>query len=191
MTSSRLSTLSAALLLAAITALPACSGAPDKNAAQATGTSAATDAAGPAALPVVPLRLIRADGRYRPFRVEVARTKAEQERGLMHRRQLARDAGMVFPFPVPMTASFWMKDTPLPLDLLFVRPDGTVAARLRGKPGDLTPISAGEPVSAVVEIPAGAAWDMQAGTRVNWGRCAPPGGDPALDADMLSFCPAP
>lgn len=138
-------------------------------------------------LPIVPLSIATASGTHR-FTVEVARTDAEQQRGLMHRERIAPDGGMLFPFAYPRTASFWMKDTPAPLDLLFVRPDGTIAAILHGRPGDLSPLSAGEPVSGVVELAGGSAerLGMAAGDRVQWGDCSP---YPPSDTPVGPFCP--
>jgi len=85
-----------------------------------------------------------------------------------------------------------MKDTPLALDLLFVRPDGTIAAILPGKPEDLTPISAGEPVSAVVEIAGGsaAALGIAAGDHVQWGNCPTRAAQAGATWDARTFCPA-
>lgn len=138
-------------------------------------------------LPTIPLSIATASGTHR-FTVEVARTDAEQQRGLMHRRHLGAGGGMLFPFAYPRTASFWMKDTPIALDLLFVRPDGTVAAILNGQPGDLRPLSAGEPVSAVVEIAGGTAarLGVTPGDRVGWGTCPP---TPDVGDTIESFCP--
>ncbi len=62
------------------------------------------------------------------FTVEVAADAASQERGLMFRRDMARDAGMLFDFHQEARVSFWMKNTPLPLDMLFIRADGTVSS---------------------------------------------------------------
>lgn len=138
----------------------------------------------------IPLLVRTASGRTQDFIVEVARTPEEQQRGLMHRKALPAKRGMIFPFTLPRTASFWMKDTLLPLDLLFVRPDGTIAAVLPGKAEDLTPISAGEPVSGVVEIAGGSAkaLGIAPGDHVQWGGCAvePARADPN---DPLGFCP--
>ena len=60
------------------------------------------------------------------FTVEVAGSVMEQAKGLMFRTQLADNAGMIFPFPEPKPASFWMKNTVIPLDIIFVRPNGTI-----------------------------------------------------------------
>lgn len=67
-------------------------------------------------------------------RVEVARTPAEQQRGLMHRHELAPDAGMLFVFPAEERHSFWMENTFLALDLLFIGEDGVVRAIVERAP---------------------------------------------------------
>jgi uncharacterized membrane protein (UPF0127 family) len=67
-------------------------------------------------------------------RVEVARTPEEQQRGLMHRRALAPDAGMLFVFPREERHSFWMENTLVALDLLFIGEDGVVRAVVERAP---------------------------------------------------------
>src|SRR5690242_11590960 len=63
----------------------------------------------------------------RIFSVEVASDPASQQRGLMFRRELAPNAGMLFDFHKSASLSFWMKDTVLSLDMLFIRSDGTIS----------------------------------------------------------------
>lgn len=137
------------------------------------------------------MRIMTAKG-AQALSMELAITPAEQERGLMGRRPLPQGRGMLFPFALPHMASFWMKDTPAPLDLLFVRPDGTIAAVLHGKPEDRTPLSAGEPVSAVAEIGAGEATRLGVapGDRVEWGDCAQGRTKPGDPVNPFAFCPA-
>ncbi len=139
----------------------------------------------------IPLRIATPNGTL-SLTVEVAVTEAEQERGLMHRTSLPHGHGMLFPFTLPRTANFWMKDTPFPLDLLFVAPDGTVTAVLHGKADDLHPLSTGEPVSAVVEIGAGEAQRLgiTVGARVEWGDCHAATQGPGLPINPRAFCPA-
>ncbi|MCE7796206.1 DUF192 domain-containing protein [Sphingobium sufflavum] len=158
---------------------------------QEDGANGAAAQSGATARSTVPLRVATTGG-TRAFTMEVAVTAAEQEQGLMHRADLPQGHGMLFPFTLPRTASFWMKDTPLPLDLLFIRPDGTVAAVLHGKPQDLHPLSAGEPVSAVAEIGAGEAarLGIAANDRVEWGDCREGRGQPGAPINPLAFCPA-
>lgn len=153
-----------------------------------TDNAAGSDAADEAH---VVLQIRTVSGQRHRFTVELAVDDLSQQHGLMGRHSLADDHGMLFPFPVPRTASFWMKDTPLALDLLFIRPDGTIAAILPGRPNDLHPISAGEPVSAVFEIRQGRAQalDLAPGDRVQWGDCV---GSLASSAEPWQpdrFCP--
>src|ERR1044072_737556 len=68
------------------------------------------------AVQTVTLRIRTAANQTRALAMELAITPADQERGLMHRKSLPAGHGMLFPFPLPRTASFWMKDTPLALD---------------------------------------------------------------------------
>jgi uncharacterized protein len=95
------------------------------------------------------------------FTVEVARTEAQQERGLMFRSHLAPNGGMIFPMDPPRMASFWMKNTVIPLDMIFIRADGTIA-RIAAEtiPYSLAPVSSGEPVAAVLEIAGGRAAEL-------------------------------
>lgn len=97
----------------------------------------------------------QAGNRY-DFTVELAITRAQQAQGLMFRESMALDAGMLFVFPEVRPASFWMENTLIPLDMLFVRDDGTIA-RIAA---NTTPLSresvpSGEPVRAVLEINGG------------------------------------
>jgi uncharacterized membrane protein (UPF0127 family) len=110
------------------------------------------------------------------FAVELAKTADEQERGLMFRTDIPQDGGMLFaPYPPdggpPRAANFWMKNTPSPLDILFIRPDGTIARIAKNTvPQSETPIPSGEPVSAVLELRGGRVLDLgiAEGDRVSW-----------------------
>jgi hypothetical protein len=105
------------------------------------------------------------------LRVEVARTDAQRQQGLMNRRSLGRDAGMVFQFPRATSGAFWMKNTLIPLDMIFIRADGTIARiAANTTPGSLQPVPAGEPVVAVLELRGGRAAELgiRAGDRVEW-----------------------
>jgi len=108
----------------------------------------------------VPLTISTASNKH-SFRVEVARSEIQQERGLMFRSHLAPDAGMIFPMDPPRMASFWMKNTIIPLDMIFIRADGSIA-RIAAQtvPYSLAPVSSGEPVAAVLEIAGGRAAEL-------------------------------
>lgn len=107
------------------------------------------------------LEVASPSGRVHHFTVEVATTPDERRDGLMGRTSLAPDRGMLFVFPQSGMQEFWMKDTLIPLDMVFVRPDGTVAkVHDQAKPLDLTPISSGEAVIAVIELAGGRAKEL-------------------------------
>ena len=145
--------------------LIACS--PTSQAPAATAEATPSDA-----LEQRPLAIRSKSGTHR-FTVEVARTLEEQARGLMHREALAPDRGLIFPYETPQPVAFWMKDTLIPLDMIFIRPDGTIA-RIAGNtvPHSLEPVPSLEPVSAVLEIRGGRAAELgiTAGDRVEWRR---------------------
>jgi uncharacterized membrane protein (UPF0127 family) len=89
------------------------------------------------------------------FSIEIADESSEQERGLMFRTDMPDDRGMLFPLNVTREASFWMENTPMPLDLLFIGDDGRVKAILKGQPFSRAPISPGVPVRFVLELKEG------------------------------------
>lgn len=123
-----------------------------------------------AAVGLTPLAIVTA-GRTIHFEVEVARTDAEQEHGLMFRTGLPDHGGMIFPMESPRMAVFWMKNTLIPLDMIFIRADGHIARIAANTvPQSLDQVSSGEPVVAVLEIiGGGAAKDgIKAGDRVRW-----------------------
>ncbi len=92
------------------------------------------------------------------FTVEIADDQAERARGLMFVEELPRSAGMLFIYEAVGAPAFWMKNTLIPLDMLFIRPDGVVQhVHDSAVPGDLTPITGGEGVIAVLEINGGLA----------------------------------
>jgi uncharacterized membrane protein (UPF0127 family) len=110
------------------------------------------------ALPVDPVSLVAvtANGE-RLFTVEVADEPGERAAGLMFREAMPDDRGMLFVFEETRQLAFWMKNTPMPLDLLFIGPDGKVKAILPGEPYSEVAISPGEPVRYVLELKAGTA----------------------------------
>jgi uncharacterized membrane protein (UPF0127 family) len=119
----------------------------------------------------VPLTIHSANGKHR-FTVEVANTAEQQSMGLMFRRSLGPNKGMIFPFDPPQFASFWMKNTLIPLDMIFIRADGKIARIATAKPLDETPVLSGDTVVAVLEIRGGrsAQLGIRAGDKVDWTR---------------------
>ena len=119
----------------------------------------------------MPLTIRSASGVHR-FTVEIAETADQQEAGLMFVRSLGPDRGMIFPYDPPQNVAFWMRNTLIPLDMVFIRGDGTIARIATAKALDETPVWAGEPIAAVLEIRAGRAGELgiRAGDRVEWGR---------------------
>jgi uncharacterized membrane protein (UPF0127 family) len=123
----------------------------------------------------VALTIASTNGKH-VFSVELARTPAEQEKGLMFRTGIPKDQGMLFaPYPAegggPREANFWMKNTPSSLDIIFIRADGTIARIAENTvPFSETPVPSGEPVAAVLEINGGRASELgiTEGDSVTW-----------------------
>ena len=104
--------------------------------------------------------LATANGTHQ-FTVEIADDPVERARGLMYREEMARDHGMLFDFAREGEQAFWMKNTPLPLDIIFIRADGTVVSIA----ADTTPYSTESipsegPARFVLEVNAGVAADI-------------------------------
>ena len=113
-----------------------------------------------AANPPLPSIKVTLTARGQPHRyvVEVARTPVEQARGLMVRKAMARDHGMIFPMDPPRDAAFWMEGTALPLDLIFIKANSTIGRiAANAVPFDRSEIRSGGPVAAVLELDAGEA----------------------------------
>jgi uncharacterized membrane protein (UPF0127 family) len=145
----------------AMIALAGCTGQPQMAEAQVQS---------PAGLAQVPLTVRSANGAHK-FLVEVAETPEEQATGLMNRPTLAPDLGMIFPYAPAQDVAFWMKNTLIPLDMIFIRPDGTIARiEENAVPLSLEPVPSLEPVTAVLEINGGRAAELgiEAGDKVDW-----------------------
>ncbi len=134
-------------------------------------TFAVSQAASAQPQPILPqsdLVIQTAKGPQR-FRVELADNDQSRSRGMMFRTSMAPDAGMLFDFKQEQMASFWMRNTLLPLDMLFIKADGTILnIHQRAIPGDETGINSAGPVRAVLEVNGGttARLGIKAGDRV-------------------------
>ena len=152
------------LLPLALCALPtACS--------QSDPASANSDAAAR----TIALTVASSNGTH-AFQVEVAKSAGEQEKGLMFRTDIPDNGGMLFwPYPAgggaPKEASFWMKNTPSPLDIIFIRANGTIARIAENTiPESETHVESGEPVAAVLELKGGRSSELgiAEGDKVTW-----------------------
>ncbi|TMM46140.1 DUF192 domain-containing protein [Qipengyuania marisflavi] len=152
---------------AAALTLAACSPQP---AAQATPASESAASVHPVSgLAVIPLTVTSGSAVHR-FRVEVAASNAEQSKGMMFRTEMGPDEGMIFPSDVPSARSFWMKNTPLPLDIIFIGTDGRILNVEYGEPYKLEPVSSAGITANVLELNAGraAALGIGPGDLVEW-----------------------
>ena len=104
---------------------------------------------------------LRGDFGQARFAVEIADDEAERATGLMHREQMATAAGMLFVYPSPRSLAFWMRNTLIPLDMLFIDPQGVVQhIHHNAVPLDETPIVGGDGLTHVLEINGGLARQM-------------------------------
>ncbi|MCY4153594.1 MAG: DUF192 domain-containing protein [Aestuariivita sp.] len=120
----------------------------------------------------------RGDWGQANFSTEIADSHAERSQGLMHREVLPRSSGMLFVFERPQSVWFWMKDTLIPLDIIFMDQSGTVKkVHEMAKPHDLTRIHGGDDIQYVFEINGGlaAALGIAAGTQLR---------HPAIDQEI-------
>jgi uncharacterized membrane protein (UPF0127 family) len=123
---------------------------------------------------------VRGAGAEARFAVEIADTPEERARGLMFREQMDRDAGMLFVFEQSREVAFWMRNTPLPLDIIFVDSHGVVVRIAADTtPFSETPLPSGAPVTAVLEINAGLSAQLGIAPGAELRHPAFSGGDPA------------
>ena len=156
------------LFLPLLLILPACS---PQAAERAPSAGAQQPAVHPVSgLAVIPLT-VTSLGKTHTFRVEIARSPQEQAQGLMFRTEMGPDEGMLFPYDPPRVLSFWMKNTVLPLDLVFIGPD----YRVINVAADAVPYSeesilSDAPAIATLELNAGRAKELGivAGAKVDW-----------------------
>jgi uncharacterized membrane protein (UPF0127 family) len=125
----------------------------------------------PAAAPQPRVIVETAAGARHRVDVELARTDPERRQGLMDRPSLPDDAGMLFVFDAPSLQSFWMKNTLIPLDMIFIDDAGTIVGIVESaEPRTLTPRSVGKPSRYVLEVNGGwsKAHGVRAGDRVRF-----------------------
>jgi uncharacterized membrane protein (UPF0127 family) len=109
-------------------------------------------------LPTSTVTVVTADGRQHVFKVDIADTDMTRARGLMYRRQMAADQGMLFDYKFETETAFWMKNTLIPLDMIFIRGNGTIAnIAERAVPHDETGIPSAGAVRGVLEVNGGTA----------------------------------
>ncbi len=116
-----------------------------------------------------PLEIVTKDGKSHAFTVELAITPRQREQGLMHRREMAQDRGMLFAFGETRQVFMWMKNTYLPLDMLFITRDGKVRAiKENAEPHSESIIDSQGPIDYVLELNGGTArrLGIRAGNRV-------------------------
>lgn len=153
------------LILAAMVGLAACSPSHAGSAHRAAGGAA------PQHHPVSHLAVVPLHIGLHKFAVEVAASPAEQQQGLMFRTQMGADEGMIFPMKPPRPASFWMRNTVIPLDIIFIGADSRVLnIAANAVPYDETPLSSAGKVSAVLELNGGRAAQLRIkpGDAVRW-----------------------
>ena len=115
------------------------------------------------------------DSVIRTIDIEIAETDAERNQGLMHRRSMGFGRGMLFLFDRADESGFWMKNTPMPLDIVFVGPDSQVVSiAKRTTPFSEETIYPAAPKQFVVEVRAGFAdrFGIEEGTRIRWQRAS-------------------
>jgi uncharacterized membrane protein (UPF0127 family) len=121
--------------------------------------TAAADTAIPLSqFPKSQLQIATPDARLHPFNIWIAQDEVHQEQGLMYIKDLPNDAGMLFIYPTSRKIRMWMKNTLIPLDMIFFRADGRVAnIAANTKPLSLDTIESDENVVAVLEVKGGTA----------------------------------
>jgi uncharacterized membrane protein (UPF0127 family) len=160
------------LLLPLSLVVPACSPQAAENAPAPNASGAATEASvhPTSGLQVIPLTVTTPKGPH-TFRVELARTPQEQAKGLMFRTEMGPDEGMLFPYATPQMLSFWMKNTVLSLDLVFIDEQHRVINIAENAvPYSEASIMSAAPGVAVLELNAGRTRELGivAGNKVEW-----------------------
>ena len=121
-------------------------------------------------LDTIPIKIETSKGSLH-YTVELADEVEEVKTGLMGRRRIGKHDGMIFIATRPGPLSFWMKNTLIPLDMIFIREDRTIAMIAANRqPGDLTKVMPDEPVIAVLELEGGKSAEigLNEGDRITW-----------------------
>lgn len=150
--------------------VPACSPQAAENTPTPAVTAGEPSVHPVSGLPVIPLTVTTAKGPH-TFRVELARSPQEQAQGLMFRTAMGPDEGMLFPYDQPHVLSFWMKNTVLSLDLVFIDEQRRVInVAENAVPYSETSILSDAPGIAVLELNGGRARELGivAGNKVDW-----------------------
>ena len=165
-----MASMTRSFLMMALAALAACT-LPASGDSKTEGCVAGADQGqSPAGMKQVAL-CVTSKAKTHIFTVEIAATGAQQSKGMMFRTSMADDAGMIFPFARPRRASFWMKNTVIPLDIIFVRQNGTIESIAENTvPYSTAPVESGEAVGAVLELRGGLTSELgiAAGDKVAW-----------------------
>ena len=153
------------VLLAAACAPPGAAGEP--SVVPAAQTAAATHPE--SGLALIEVTVVSGTQRH-VFTTEVAASQEAQSRGMMFRTEMGDDEGMIFPSYVPQERSFWMKNTPLPLDLIFIGADNRILNIGKGEPYSVASIYSEGPSLAVFEIRGGLSEELgiKPGDLVEW-----------------------
>ena len=158
------------LWTAAALALASCSPPVGAGPSPSPSPAAASAAHPVSGLAVIPLS-VTAAGKVHRFRVEVARSGDEQQRGLMFRTAMGADDGMIFPMSPPRPAAFWMKNTVIPLDIIYIGPDRRILnIAANTVPYSEASLPSDGNVSAVLELNGGRAAQLGIGpgAKVDW-----------------------
>ena len=128
----------------------------------------------PSSLPTVPVRIGQ-----QTFQLEVAATHSDRQHGLMYRESMPADHGMIFVFEDEAVRSFWMRNTKIPLDILYLNATGGIVSIRQLKPMDETSVSSEYPAKFAIELNEGAA--AKAGVREGYVIKIPPAARRAVE----------
>ena len=134
---------------------PAPSGAPGETAPATTAPATTAPSSGSEAAQATTLAIISSDGTRTEVEIEIADDRAEQQRGLMERTELAENAGMLFVFDREEPRSFWMRNTLIPLSIAYIDSDGRIVDIKDMQPLDETSVPSAEPAQYALEVNQG------------------------------------